>query len=303
MPKDERTTSYIEEFNRSHRRIKREEKDWYVPYLPRGLGMEDITEKEDKDLMGIFTEVEAEIEKRFDGMVKERFIGYLESLSLSDMIEYLPQKPAPVLLEELSSEDRNTLKEIYYTGIESGYIKKTIRKQIRRYLKGKGYLKGKKKVADKKIKKGPKKEEKRPAKKRVEESRIAMYLPKKPVPISLRDLKEKDREIVEELCRTGIEAGYVKKTIRKQVRRFLVEKGYPTGSEKETNAAGKEEEKKKKEIEMYLPQKPAPISLKDLKEKDREIVEELFRSGIEAGYVKKTIRRQIRRYLLENGCL
>ena len=40
----------------------------------------------------------------------------------------------------MKREDRNAIKEIYNEAIGLGYIKKTIRKQIRKYLDDAGYL-------------------------------------------------------------------------------------------------------------------------------------------------------------------
>jgi len=383
MPKDESPVSYIEEFNRSHRRIKREEKDWYVLYLPRGLGMEDITEKEDRELMANFTTAEEEMEIEFDMMVRERFLGYFESLTMVDLIEYLPQKPVPLMLENLKREDRNAIKEIYDEGVGSGYIKKTIRKQIRKHLQEKGYLKkGEMKVAkeaEEESKKDKRKMEKKVLrKKQVREVDIGAFLPQKPFVVSLADLQPDDEKYVIEIYQSGTEAGYVRKTIRKQIRRYLEDKGYfesieniveekivkdntqkdkkvnkkiagkkaeremmgkeigkhvkspkkrkKKGKGKETpikgakktsdrigkkqkGAAQKGEEKPSprivsgEDIEDYLPQKPEPITLNTLKKNDRRSVEEIFRTGMDDNHVKKTIRKHIRLYLGNQGYL
>jgi len=258
MSKDERPATLIEEFNRSHRRIKREEKDWYVPYLPRGLGMEDITEKEDRILMSIFTTVEEEVELQFDDIVRDRFNGYFDSLSLTDILEFLPQKPNLVLLEEMKTEDRNAIKELYYDAVESGYIKKTIRKQIRRYLDETGYLKKRMKEIDTSAATEKKKERKAP-KSKVSKKKLdidlTVYLPQKPNHVDAEELKKDDLEMVEDICRSGIEAGFIKKTIRKQIRRLLQEKGYFDKKKKAENKVskkgGKKGEKKvgKKEVQ------------------------------------------------------
>lgn len=253
MPKDENAVSYIEEFNRSHRRIKREEKDWYVMYLPRGLGMEDITEKEDRELMAIFTNAEEEMEYEFDQMIKDRFQGYFESLSMVDVIEYLPQKPAPILLENLRREDRNAIKEIYDEGISSGYIQKTIRKQIRKYLEEHGIIKtgeaSPRKEPEKEKKRSEKKKDKKP---KVDASEIHSYLPQKPQEVQFERLEEEERDHIMDLYQHGIEADYVKKTIRKQIRKYLDDIGYFNRAEKdvgekdEDSSDGKKTEKKPK---------------------------------------------------------
>ena len=366
MPKDENAVSYIEEFNRSHRRIKREEKDWYVMYLPRGLGMEDITEKEDRELMVIFTRAEEEMEREFDIMVRDRFIGYFESLAMVDIQEFLPQKPSSVLLENMKREDRNAIKDIYTEAIEAGYIKKTIRKQIRKYLDDHGYLtrveieEGLEPEPE--VKKSRKRVEKRYLKKKeMELADIEGFLPQKPSQIRLGDLDDEDRDAIIKICRTGMESGYVKKTIRKQVRRILDEKNYfdrirgkgkgekagekagekgrpieaktvekKTGTkapavkkikrkgEKPENMEGeatpskkpvtKMDVKRAKKIEVpdpdalleFLPQKPVPVLLSSLKIKDREQIIEIYREGMDAKLVKRTIRKRIRRYLNEH---
>jgi len=389
MPKDENAVSYIEEFNRSHRRIKREEKDWYVMYLPRGLGMEDITEKEDRELMSIFTKAEEEMEIEFDMMVKDRFLGYFESLALVDILEYLPQKPAPIILENMDRGDRNAIKDIYNECIEAGYIKKTIRKQIRKYLDEAGYLKrGEYEISaepepEEKI--GGKKAEKKAQRKReMEQTDIAEFLPQKPASVEFEILSPEDQETIIEICRKGLEAGYVKKTIRKQVRKILDEKKYferiresadakqapvtkskkekadePKGSkgekeqaepkgkekkgvkaekEKKEEAKGKEKkgvkaEKEKKtvkgekgkkteakgkkkattekgsgkdakssdnlEILDFLPQKPKPFNLSSLRKKDKEHIQSIYREGLAENHVKKTIRKHIRSFINE----
>lgn len=357
MSKDEKTTSYIEEFNRSHRRIKREEKDWYVPYLPRGLGMEDITEKEDRELMSIFTQVEGEMERKFDLLVRDRFKGYFESLSMTDILEYLPQKPNLIILEDLKTEDRNNIKEIYETGIESGYIKKTIRKQIRKYLLDNAYLK-----KGEHIEYGdPEKSGKEPAAKgkthdekiSIPDSGIDIYLPQKPIPLTIDMFDDIDRKAVLNIYREGIEAGYITKTIRKHIRKYLggkdvkariqaistdqdtkeiTSEGTPSGSEKskkakKTSGKGKPSTKKGvvkksekkaakspagrssdpeeqilKQIKEYLPTKPE-VSMEDIETAHRKEVIHIYEKGMEAGFIKKTLRKQIRKYLDENNYL
>lgn len=265
MPKDDDTISYIEEFNRSHRRIKREEKDWYVMYLPRGLGMEDITEKEDRQLMAIFTKAEEEMQMEFDLMVRDRFVGYFESLSLGDILEYLPQKPIIINLETMKREDRNAIKDIYTEGIENGYIKKTLRKQIRKYLDDAGYLKKSEmeilvesEPEERKARKTA--ERKAIIKREPEQVNVEEFLPHKPVAVPFESLTEEDREAIITICSSGLEAGYVKKTIRKQVRKIIDAHGYlndETSATKEEPAPAEQKKPKAKKTEKKA-EKAAP---------------------------------------------
>ena len=288
MQKDERPESYIEEFNRGHRRIKREEKDWYVPYLPRGLNMEDITEREDKELMLIFTKAEEEMEQEFEELVRERFIEFFEKKSLSGIMEYLPQKPHPITYEELSRKDREKIKEFYTTGIEEGYTKKTIRKQIRHYLDEKGYLRPKKKV-----------EEKKKVERKNFRAMLLPYLPQHPVPVPFESLTPEDRDAVIKLYTEGMENGYTKKTIRKHIRRYLEDRGYFREKEKKKSSSGKTDWKVV--LASYLPQHPVPITYDQLKKADRAGVRKIYTTGRENNYALKTIRRQIRAHLKKKG--
>ena len=292
MQKDERPESYIEEFNRGHRRIKREEKDWYVPYLPRGLNMEDITEKEDKELMLIFTKAEEEMEQEFEELLKERFIEFFEKKSLSGIMDYLPQKPYPVTYDELSREDREKIKEFYTTGTEEGYTKKTIRKQIRHYLDEKGYMKPKKKV-----------KEKKKIERKNFRAMLLPYLPQHPIPVPFEKLSQEDRDAVIKLYTEGIENSYTTKTIRKHIRKYLDRKGY--FKEEEIKSSSKAKGSGKTDwnaiLAHYLPRHPVPIDYNDLKKADKARVRKIYTTGKENNYALKTVRRQMRAYLKEKG--
>ena len=294
MQKEEKPVSYIEEFNRGHRRIKREEKDWYVPYLPRGLTMEDITEKEDKELMLIFTRTEEEMEQEFEELVKERFMEYFEKKSLIGIMEYLPQKPEPISLDALNRKDMEEIKAIYKSGVEAGYTKKTIRKKIRKYLSTKGYIGKEKKPVTKMSK------ERKEIK-----VKVLSYLPQHPIPVSFDILSPEDKDVVIKLYKDGIEHGYTKKTIRKHIRRYLKDKGYL--SEKLEKEKGKKKGSGtgkidwKKTLAGYLPQHPMAVSYEELKPADRAAVRRIYKRDTEKHYTLKTIRKHLRAYLREKG--
>ena len=50
------------------------------------------------------------------------------------LLEFLPQKPVPVLLSSLKNRDREQIITIYREGMDAKLVKRTIRKRIRRYL-------------------------------------------------------------------------------------------------------------------------------------------------------------------------
>ena len=60
----------------------------------------------------------------------------------------------------------------------------------------------------------------------------------------IKDLRTKDRQVIEEIYRTGTGAGFVKKTFRKQIRRYLLEKGYLNEAEEEKKGTKKDVRKK-----------------------------------------------------------
>ena len=65
-----------------------------------------------------------------------------------------------------------------------------------------------------------------PSEEKKTEIDIDGFLPKKPVPVSSKKLKKKDRNAIENICGDGVSEGLAVSTIRKQVRKYLSEKGY-----------------------------------------------------------------------------
>ena len=125
--------------------------------------------------------------------------------------------------------------------------------------------------------------------------------------------KGKGEKVGEKDRATGAKA--VEKKIGKEAAAVKKEKGKgekPENVEGEVTPSKKPVEKmdvkRAKKIEVpdpdalleFLPQKPVPVLLSSLKIKDREQIIAIYREGMDANLVKKTIRKRIRRYLNEH---
>lgn len=133
MAKEDYTTPLADEYMRTHKELKSDNRKWYEKYLPGGVTAKDITPKHEPMLIEIFSKCEEEAEKYLEEVTKKSFDEHIKCMMDESLKKYLPLRPK-IIWSNLSIDQKTYLTKIYKNCLSQGENEKTIKKQFRNYL-------------------------------------------------------------------------------------------------------------------------------------------------------------------------